>query len=42
MQGVGVDVEDLSFLLFLPFQLQPAPFLRSQQPHRGREVSLEG
>lgn len=42
MQGVGVDVEDLPFLLFLPLQLQPAPLLRGQQPHRGGEVSLEG
>lgn len=42
MQGVGVDVEDLPFLLFLPLQLQPTPLLGGQQPHRGGEVSLEG
>lgn len=42
MQSVGVDVKDLPFLLFLPLQLQPAPLLRGQQPHRGGEVSLEG
>lgn len=42
VQGIGVDVEDLPFLLFVPLQLQPAPLLRGQQPHRGGEVSLVG
>lgn len=41
VQGVGIDVKDLPFLLFLPLQLQPAPLLRGQQPHSGGEVSLE-
>lgn len=40
VQGIGVDVENLPFLLFLPLQLQPAPLFCGQQPHSGGEVSL--
>lgn len=40
VQGIGVDVKNLPFLLFLPLQLQPAPLFCGQQPHSGGEVSL--